>query len=142
MSKDDREYSNEEITVFWKPDLCNHSEICFRNLPRVFNPKRRPWIKVDAADSAKVMEVVDKCPTGALSYDNKKAEKKPKEIVEKSTIVKLMKNGSILLSGDFKIINSDGVELNITGKVSLCRCGKSEKMPFCDGTHRKIDFKA
>ena len=29
-------------------------------------PQRKPWIKPDAATIAKVTEVVDRCPTGAL----------------------------------------------------------------------------
>lgn len=32
----------------------------------------------------------------------------------------------------------------IDGKasVALCRCGHSEKKPLCDGTHRKVNFRA
>jgi len=41
--------------------------------------------------------------------------------------------------------NENGPNLIIVdGTVSsaLCRCGQSEKKPFCDGTHRKVNFRA
>lgn len=66
MSKE-HSYTNGEITVVWKSDLCTHSANCVRNLSEVFQPKERPWIKIDGADSAKIVETVGKCPSGALS---------------------------------------------------------------------------
>lgn len=32
----------------------------------------------------------------------------------------------------------------IDGKVStaLCRCGQSSNKPYCDGTHKKVNFQA
>lgn len=34
--------------------------------------------------------------------------------------------------------------LLIDGKadVAFCRCGQSSKKPLCDGTHRKVNFRA
>jgi uncharacterized Fe-S cluster protein YjdI len=60
-------YTNGEVTVLWQPHLCVHSAICFRGLPAVFDPRRRPWVDCSAADSAAITEQVGRCPSGALS---------------------------------------------------------------------------
>jgi len=60
-------YTNEDITVVWKPELCRHSARCATQLPTVFNPAARPWINMDGATSEEIREQVAKCPTGALS---------------------------------------------------------------------------
>jgi len=67
MSKE-HEYSNGEITVVCKPDVCIHSGNCVKNLSTVFKPKERPWIQVENASSEEIMNAIDKCPSGALSY--------------------------------------------------------------------------
>ncbi|HVT86930.1 MAG TPA: (4Fe-4S)-binding protein [Chitinophagaceae bacterium] len=61
-------YSNGEITVIWKPDVCQHSTLCWKGLIEVFNPRERPWIKMDGATTKRIIEQVKKCPSGALSY--------------------------------------------------------------------------
>lgn len=68
MAEPTKEYSNGEIVVVWKSELCIHSAICARGLPGVFQPKSRPWVKVDQATSAEITAQVDKCPSGALSW--------------------------------------------------------------------------
>ncbi len=62
-----KEYSNGEITILWQPDKCTHSGICVRTLPQVYNPKERPWIKIENATSEELKAQVAKCPSGALS---------------------------------------------------------------------------
>jgi uncharacterized Fe-S cluster protein YjdI len=63
-----KSYTNGEITVVWQPDLCTHSAICIKGLRQVFNPRRRPWVNMAAADTRTIMDQVDRCPSGALSY--------------------------------------------------------------------------
>jgi len=63
-----KKYSNGEVTVVWKPNLCIHSAICFRGLSEVFDPRKRPWITPDQATSDKIVDQIKKCPSGALSY--------------------------------------------------------------------------
>lgn len=60
-------YTNGDVTVVWQPHLCVHSAICFRGLPAVFDPRRRPWIDCSAASSRAISEQVTQCPSGALS---------------------------------------------------------------------------
>jgi len=66
-------YSNGEITVLWKPDLCQHSGNCVRGLGKVFDPKRKPWIDLGQAGSLQIVEQVKKCPSGALSIQDSKS---------------------------------------------------------------------
>lgn len=68
MPKETHHYTNEEMTVVWKPKLCIHSTNCWKGLIQVFNPKERPWIKMDRATTEKIIEQVKKCPSGALSF--------------------------------------------------------------------------
>ena len=62
-----KEYSNGEVTIIWKPDLCIHAGECVKALPNVYNPKDRPWIKPENASGDEIRAQVAKCPSGALS---------------------------------------------------------------------------
>lgn len=64
-----RRYSNGEITVMWQPARCNHNGNCWRSLPEVFEPKKRPWVNIYGSHSATVARVVDECPTKALTWE-------------------------------------------------------------------------
>lgn len=63
-----RKYSNGEITIVWKADLCTHAGICWKTLPEVYRPAERPWVKIENASTEELKEQIDKCPSGALSY--------------------------------------------------------------------------
>lgn len=45
-------------------------------------------------------------------------------------------DGPLVLRGDFSVRDLDGTELCSSGLVALCRCGRSARKPWCDGTHR------
>ena len=50
-----KEYSNGEVTIVWKSEKCIHSAVCVRGLPKVFKPKERPWITIDAATTEELI---------------------------------------------------------------------------------------
>ena len=63
-----KEYSNGEITVVWKSELCQHAGICVKTLPKLYNPKERPWIKVENATTEELKDQVNQCPSRALTF--------------------------------------------------------------------------
>jgi uncharacterized Fe-S cluster protein YjdI len=75
MSIQTHKYSTGEITVVWKPGMCIHSAICFKGLPEVFDPRRKPWIVPENSSTEKIIEQVKACPSGAISffYNEKKS---------------------------------------------------------------------
>ncbi|MDQ1262005.1 MAG: hypothetical protein QG575_1186 [Euryarchaeota archaeon] len=134
-----KEYSNNDIKVIWNPEKCIHSRECVKGLPQVFNRDRTPWINMQGASSEEIMPVVDRCPSGALSY--KKVQPAAEESANSSGArVMVMKNGPLLMEGGCSLRDNEGRVLAEQGPYALCRCGGSRKKPFCDGTHIKIRF--
>lgn len=79
-----KKYTNNELTIVWKPSQCIHSGICFKGLPAVFDPRRRPWIIAENASTKEITAQINKCPSDALSYymnaeenNNEKLKLKP-----------------------------------------------------------------
>jgi uncharacterized Fe-S cluster protein YjdI len=139
----DRKYTNGEITVFWYPRKCIHATICYRELIEVFNPRKRPWVDMNGASTKEIIRVVDLCPTGALAYqynDQISVNEIPSVSKGTETEIRVMEDGPLVIRGSFKITGIDGQEYKNLKMASLCRCGASMKMPFCDGTHRKIGY--
>ncbi|HEX3767425.1 MAG TPA: (4Fe-4S)-binding protein [Puia sp.] len=61
-------YGNEEITVLWKPEFCQHSTRCWKQLPQVFNPSVKKWVDPQGAPADRIREQVERCPSGALIF--------------------------------------------------------------------------
>jgi uncharacterized Fe-S cluster protein YjdI len=68
MPKETHHYSNEEITVVWKPAVCIHSTLCWKGLLQVFDPRSKPWIRMEGASTERIIAQVKQCPSGALAY--------------------------------------------------------------------------
>ena len=66
-------YTGRLVDVSFDLDICQHSGVCVRGMPEVFDTKARPWINPDAAwndEAAQVLiEVVSRCPSGALKIE-------------------------------------------------------------------------
>ncbi len=63
-----KEYTNGEITIKWELKKCEHAGVCIRTLPKVYNPKASPWIKIENTTTEELKNQINKCPSGALSF--------------------------------------------------------------------------
>lgn len=140
MEKKDitKKYKKEELTIIWQPAKCIHSAVCVKELPQVYDPKSKPWIKPENASVEDLKKQIEKCPSGALSY----------EVIGEShgsdskTVVELMENGPLLVKGSLQIKSPDGSLVNKEKLTAFCRCGASNNKPYCDGQHKKIGFQS
>jgi uncharacterized Fe-S cluster protein YjdI len=135
-----KKYTNGEVTIVWQPDECIHSGMCFRGLGEVFNPRKRPWITPEHATTERIIEQVKKCPSGALSFYLNRDAKNAAVTVEAETIVEPITNGPLMVYGNVSIKDSQGTLTKKANATAFCRCGSSQNKPFCDGSHRKINF--
>jgi len=137
-----RDYVGKEITIHDNRKICSHAAECVNNLPSVFKLGSKPWIDPDGAKTEHIINAVQKCPSGALSYSIDGMEyRDPPE--ERNPVVTVSKNGPYYITGGIELIGEaiefgEGVSKE---HYTLCRCGASNNKPFCDGEHRRINFK-
>jgi len=62
---------------------------------------------------------------------------------DRPVTILVRRNGPYRVYGPAKLVDQDGNEFDIPPGdwFVLCRCGESETKPFCDSTHKRIDFR-
>jgi CDGSH-type Zn-finger protein len=134
-----KSYAGKKITIHDNRKTCSHAAECIRNLPAVFRLNERPWIDPDAAAVDAIIEAVRKCPSGALSYSIDDIEYRDQD---RKPMVTAGRNGPYLVTGGIELVGVDDWGAGASKEhYTLCRCGKSNNKPFCDGTHLAIKFK-
>jgi CDGSH-type Zn-finger protein/uncharacterized Fe-S cluster protein YjdI len=133
------DYDGAEADVHWDGRLCIHIGECGRAKNDLFVSGRQPWCQPDQVSPDEVAEVVNRCPTGALTYERK--EGGAGEAADAENVVSVMYNGPLYVRGDLRV---DGAAEDMSGvgfRAALCRCGQSKNKPFCDNSHEEAGFK-
>ncbi|HEC2150759.1 TPA: (4Fe-4S)-binding protein [Staphylococcus delphini] len=120
-----KQYTGEKVDVYFDPKRCVHATECVRGLSNVFDVDERPWVQPDNASEWDVVKVIERCPSGALTYE--RASGQPE--THRETSVTMGDDGEIYMYGDFKLVhNGEVMQLNraiLTGDAS-----RTDNPPF------------
>jgi CDGSH-type Zn-finger protein len=133
-----KEYRGKEITIVDNRGVCAHDASCTDCLPSVFNVDKRPWIDPNGATMDEIIQTIEKCPSGALSY--RLGEKRYQDQVRTPSI-KVARDGPLQVTGFVEMKDDMESAPESEEHYALCRCGDSKNKPFCDGTHHETGFK-
>lgn len=126
-------FDGEAATVTWDRVRCIHFEACVHGLPLAFDTSRRPWIDPDQATPEELLDVVRRCPTGALHL--RLSDGTDPEALPSAARVTVAADGPLYAHGDVSVLSAEGEEVLRDTRVALCRCGLSSNKPLCDNSH-------
>ncbi|MHC1717752.1 MAG: (4Fe-4S)-binding protein [Acidaminococcaceae bacterium] len=131
-------YVGKNITIHDNRSICAHAAECINCLPKVFDPCKKPWINPDGADAEAIIAVIERCPSGALSYTIN--DEHHVDWGNSKSVIKVTKGGPLCCDGGIIIKDADQTVPQAESHYTLCRCGKSANKPFCDGAHLDEKF--
>jgi CDGSH-type Zn-finger protein len=122
-------------------DLCAFARFC--------DPGGKIWSLIEHTNDPKIRELTireaNHCPAGRLVLRDKETGKVIEHSLPRSIGViedpALGCSGPLWVRGGIPIESEDGKQYEIRNRVTLCRCGASSNMPFCNGSHASIKFK-
>ena len=108
MSDDVIRYDGSEVDVTWDRRLCIHVGECGRADNDMFQSGRKPWCSPDLVDADTAIDVVERCPTGALAFEIEGRSEVPADV---NTVV-VANNGPLYVRGQ---LNIDGAADDMPG---------------------------
>lgn len=116
--------------------VCVHAGFCGNRVTNV-------WDQVGHTDDsvvrAQVIGMVERCPSGALTYRFEDGGNDVEALLPQAIAV--VDDGPLWVTGGVPVTTADGRTLEVRNRVTLCRCGASANKPLCDGSHGDAGFK-
>lgn len=134
-----RTYEGTGIAIHFDPARGIHAEACVHGLPGVFDAQRRLWIVPGEAAVDTITQVVERCPSGALTY-TRTDEGVPESTGDCEPEIRVEKDGPLYVRGQMVVMDHEGTPVKTGPRAALCRCGQSNNKPFCDHTHVEVGF--
>lgn len=124
------------VVVTDDPSLCAHAGFCA-------NRRTHVWEMLADSDDPDVREelvgMVSLCPSGRLAHAPEPGAPEVEPAHEPSIAV--VRDGPLWVRGGVEVRGADGEAYETRNRVTLCRCGRSANMPFCDGAHDDVGFR-
>jgi CDGSH-type Zn-finger protein/uncharacterized Fe-S cluster protein YjdI len=125
------------LSLLYETKRCIHARFCVTGAPSVFLANvKGPWIRPDAIPVERMVEIAHACPSGAIRYHRK--DGLPDEDLPPVNLISIREAGPYAVRADLRL--EDAADSG--RRATLCRCGASRNKPFCDSSHRAIDFSA
>ena len=122
--------------------LCAFARFCHRRLGDVWNMTRASY---NSAYREEAIKAACDCPAGRLVVWDKDTGEAIEPEYQPSIVIlqdpDRQCSGPLWVRGGIPIESVDGSVYEIRNRVTLCRCGKSRNLPFCDATHVVIEYK-
>jgi CDGSH-type Zn-finger protein len=132
------EYRGRHITIYDNRGVCCHDMSCVNLLPSVFDRSRKRWINPDGAGVEEIIETIEKCPSGALSY---RIGSRRYQDLDRAPSITVVKDGPLKVEGYIALKDDMGSKPESAEHCTLCRCGAAKNRPFCDGSHADVGFR-
>ena len=113
-------YPGSAVDVRWDGRLCIHVGECTRARGALFESGRDPWCEPDRAEVDAVAAVVERCPTGALSYS--RADAGAGESIPRENTIVVANNGPLYARGELAIEGAPEDSPGLHTRAALCRC--------------------
>ncbi len=122
-----------ELTLLDNRRYCAFARFCEAG-GRVWN-----LVQADDPDSAnRAIQEANLCPSGRLIILDKQGNVMENKLPPGVNLIEdltMRISGPIWVLGGIRVENEDGQSYEVRMKQTLCRCGRSENKPFCDGRH-------
>lgn len=133
----------EQAKIIDGPDmqLADAEHLCAS--ARFCDPNGQVWSQVKNSDDAEVrshfIRQVGACPSGRLiAIDKATGKSVEPELAQSIGVVQDPEegcSGPLWVRGGVPVVGSDGQAYEVRNRMTLCRCGRSNNKPFCNGAH-------
>lgn len=132
-----KEYRGKKYTLLDNEKYCAFARFCDAN-GQIWNLIGE---KTDQTDKM-AMEQAFKCPSGRLMMrddeTNSLVEPKMEQSISALEDPIARCSACLYIRGGIPVESADGKTYQVHNRQTLCRCGRSSKKPFCDGSHASL----